>query len=283
MRQKRAKSYKKQMSVYTNTFKFRTPFQVIIDPEILITTNSQSFDILKGLARTIQSESKPMITQCCIELIYQTKNQELIDFAKSFERRKCNHKEIINPSDCIELIVNINGENKHRYIIASQDLNLRKKLRKIPGIPLIYMNRSVMVMEPLSDASKKYNENIENLKLTAGLNSKDAGKLDEIKNIQEKIGENGDDVKKSKKRKGPKEPNPLSVKKKKKVVNNDESQEKKKKPNRRRKHKKSGDGDDNEDDGKDEKIGQVESKPEEEIESRPEAEVESKVDVENSE
>ena len=55
-----------------------------------------------------------------------------------------------------------------------------------------------MVMEPLSDASKKYNENIENLKLTAGLNSKDAGKLDEIKNIQEKIGENGDDVKRVK-------------------------------------------------------------------------------------
>lgn len=283
MRQKRAKSYKKQMSVYTNTFKFRTPFQVIIDPEILITTNSQSFDILKGLSRTIQSESKPMITQCCIETIYQTKNQQLIDFAKSFERRKCNHKEIINPSDCIELIVNINGENKHRYIIASQDLNLRKKLRKIPGIPLIYMNRSVMVMEPLSDASKKYNENIENLKLTAGLNSKDAGKLDEIKDnntsVEEEKGKDGE-VKKSKKRKGPKEPNPLSVKKKKKVVNNDESQEKKKKPNRRRKHKKSGD-DDNDDD--DEKTGDVESKPEGEVELKPEEEVESKVDVENSE
>lgn len=253
MRQKRAKSYKKQMNVYTNTFKFRTPFQVIIDPEILISTNHQSFDLLKGLSRTIQSESKPMITQCCINTIYKTENQRLIDFAKGFERRKCNHKAVIDPSDCIELIVNINGENKHRYVVASQDLKLRKKLRQIPGVPLIYMNRSVMVMEPLSDSSKKFNEKIERLKLTAGLNSKDAGKLDEKKenddnnNNKEEAGD--DEQKKSKKRKGPKEPNPLSVKKKKKVNNdnnnNDSQQEKQKKPNRRRKHKKGGDNEDN--------------------------------------
>ncbi|CAI5755583.1 unnamed protein product [Candida verbasci] len=195
MRQKRAKAYKKQMNVYLYTFKFREPFQTIIDDEIILTCESASYDILKGLQRTIQSqEMKPMITQCCIESLYKTKNQKAIDIAKTFERRKCNHREPVPPIECLKSIIDINGENKHRYIVASQDLKLRQMMRKIPGVPLIYMNRSVMVMEPLSDASSEFTEKVEKDKLIAGLN--DTGKeIEEQSQV--------------KKRKGPKEPNPL--------------------------------------------------------------------------
>lgn len=132
MRQKRAKAYKKQMSVYVHAFKFREPYQIIVDNELITTCQSASFDINKGFTRTIQAENKPMITQCCIQALYDTKNQPAIDIAKSFERRKCNHREAIDPSQCIESIVNIKGQNKHRYIVASQDLQLRKKLQENP-------------------------------------------------------------------------------------------------------------------------------------------------------
>lgn len=239
MRQKRAKAYKKQMNVYHYTFKFREPYQIIVDDEIVTTCQKSSFDIHKGLTRTIQAENKPMITQCCMQALYDTKNQESINLAKTFERRKCNHREAIDPSQCIESIVNIKGQNKHRYIVASQDLQLRKKLRKIPGVPLIYMNRSVMVMEPISDVSNQYNMNYESKKLTGGLNDIEAGKLE-----KQNEGEDGDgdelEVKK-KKRKGPKEPNPLSVKKKKtdNATAASTNQEQKKKPNRRKRHGKS--------------------------------------------
>ncbi|EMG48871.1 UTP23 rRNA-processing protein UTP23 [Candida maltosa Xu316] len=233
MRQKRAKAYKKQMSVYTHTFKFREPYQIIVDNEIVSLCQTSAFDISKGFTRTIQAEHKPMITQCCIQALYDSKNQNAIDMAKSFERRKCNHREPIDPSDCILSIVDIKGENKHRYVVATQDLNLRKKLRKVPGVPLIYMNRSVMVMEPISDASRLYNEKVEKLKLTAGLNDTGAGV---VKNNEEESKEGeGEPVKK--KRKGPKEPNPLSVKKKKNTPAVSQ-EEPKKKPNRRKTNKK---------------------------------------------
>ncbi|CUM66526.1 uncharacterized protein PRCAT00004193001 [Priceomyces carsonii] len=211
MRQKRAKSYKKQMNVYLHSFKFREPFQTIVDDELILTCIKASFDLEKGLKRTVQGEVKPMITQCCIQALYDSKNQSGIDLAKKFERRRCNHplSAPLSPGKCIESITNVNGENKHRYIIASQDISLRKKLRTIPGVPLIYMNRSVMVMEPLSDVSSKFSNSVESEKLTKGLNDvKYAG-----------IAFNGEDELTSKpvtkKRKGPKAPNPLSVKKKK--------------------------------------------------------------------
>lgn len=240
MRQKRAKSYKKQMNVYLHTFKFREPFQTIVDDEIILNCQKASFDIAKGLNRTIQGETKPMITQCSIEALYKTNNQDAISIAKLFERRRCNHPPAnpIPSSECIKSIVDINGENKHRYLVASQDKLLRNKLSRVPGVPLIYMNRSVMVMEPMSEATTSYSNSFERNKLTGGLNDVEVGKI----NKQEELKTEGSEKTPTKKRKGPKEPNPLSMKKK-KTVNTDSrpSQDAKDssqpKPKRRRKHK----------------------------------------------
>lgn len=209
MRQKRAKAYKKQMNIYLHTFKFREPFQTIVDDELVLNCDKASFDLVKGLNRTIQAETKPMITQCCMQALYATDNQRAIETAKTFERRRCNHppKDPKPPAECIESIVNIDGVNKHRYIVASQSTRLRRRLRAVPGVPLIFMNRSVMVMEPASDASHRAAALQENAKLTAGLNDAKVGYVEKEEAPAEQ--------KPPKKRKGPSEPNPLSVKKKK--------------------------------------------------------------------
>lgn len=219
MRQKRAKAYKKQMNIYLHTFKFREPFQTLVDDEIVLLCHKGQFDIAKGLDRTIQAETKPMITQCCMQALYLTNNQPAIELAKTFERRRCNHniKDPKTPVDCIRSIVDIDGENKHRYIVASQSMKLRRKLRCVPGVPLVFMNRSVMVMEPASDASKRAAALSENAKLQAGLNDKKVGYVDKEEAAAE--------APLKKKRKGPSEPNPLSVKKKKKESEKVKSEE----------------------------------------------------------
>lgn len=48
---------------------------------------------------------------------------------------------------------NAGETNKHRYVIATQSQELRQKLRSIPGVPVVHMNRSVMILEPPSDAT----------------------------------------------------------------------------------------------------------------------------------
>lgn len=42
-------------------------------------------------------------------------------------------------------------ENKNRYVIATQSLELRKELRKVAGTPIIYIARSVVLLETPSD------------------------------------------------------------------------------------------------------------------------------------
>ncbi|KAG5362967.1 rRNA-processing protein [Yarrowia sp. B02] len=221
MRQKRAKNYKKQMQSYHLNFKFREPYQVLVDHDLIIECVEHKYDLLKGLQRTLQTkEVKPMITQHSLQKLFDSKNEEAIQIGKTFERRRTLHFENsaetqekklkhngqsaarkMHPSEAIYKSVVVDGSNVHRYVVATQDPSLRGRLRSIPGVPLIHMNRAIMLLEPFSPASERARQLIESSKLTSGLNA-----------VKRKAPEGEEEVKK---RKGPKAPNPLSVKKKK--------------------------------------------------------------------
>ena len=125
-----------------------------------------------------------MITQCSIHELYlqRTAAQPATDLAKTFERRKCNHREAIAGKDCIASVVGTSfligekwhedtlanpdcaGEsNKHRYVVASQSPELRQVLRRVPGVPLVHVKRSVVILEPPSDATTTAKEAVSTL------------------------------------------------------------------------------------------------------------------------
>lgn len=174
-----------------------------------------------------------MITQCSIRHLYALSGSEfprkdqVIDLAKRFERRRCNHHELEQPlseKECFEAVIIHDGENKHRYCVATQGGDIRAMLRAVPGVPLIYINRSVMIMEPMAPISAMKRERGERQKFRAGIIDTRLKASAKRKRLPEKEDEgdgevggeegDGEQEKKKKKRKGPKGPNPLSVKKK---------------------------------------------------------------------
>ncbi|KAK7694565.1 hypothetical protein QCA50_001751 [Cerrena zonata] len=207
MRQKRAKAYRKLMSLYSMSFGFRQPYQVLVDSEMCKAAISQKLDFFKQLGVVLQGEVKPMITQCCIhELYLQGKIQQpAVDLAKSFERRKCNHREPIPGDDCLLSVVVINETNKHRYVVATQSAPLRSTLRKTPAVPIVHINRSVMILEPPSDATQRAKEAMESDALGPSTSEKSKIASQERPPAEPP----------KKKKTGPKAPNPLSMKKKK--------------------------------------------------------------------
>ena len=49
--------------------------------------------------------------------------------------------------------MSLGDSNKHRYVVATQSLTLRGRLRAIPAVPLVHVTRSVMILEPPTDAT----------------------------------------------------------------------------------------------------------------------------------
>jgi len=109
----------------------------------------------------------------------------------------------------------------HRYVIATQSHPLRVSLRAIPGVPIVHINRSVMVLEPASDATLQSKERVRYAMFQTPLCTHTFTSQAELDALgpskSEKATLNAvtpqvEPVVKRKKR--PKGPNPLSVKKK---------------------------------------------------------------------
>ncbi|KAL8711921.1 MAG: hypothetical protein Q9225_007036, partial [Loekoesia sp. 1 TL-2023] len=159
----------------------------------------------------------------------------LISLAKSMERRRCNHHELDDPLSTLECLSNVidpkeSATNRNRYVVASQEEEVRRFCRGLKGVPLVYVKRSVMILEPMAEGSIGMKEGIERDKFRTGLRGKLGKRKRDSEDVQrgedkDRVGNDvangeiqgsGEKVVKKKKTHGPKGPNPLSVKKPKK-------------------------------------------------------------------
>lgn len=184
-------------------------------------TNLVVVDLLTGI----------VITQCEIRKLYAARNEpgvhEAIDLAKTLERRRCGHHpddypEPLSTQECLRSVVDPKDtlQNKHRYVVASQDQEVRRMLRGIKGVPLIYIKRSVMILEPMADESVQVRAKEERSKFRAEIKNQ-LGKrkredADDDK-ADKKTDNDSEEQKQKKKGHGPKGPNPLAVQKPKKA------------------------------------------------------------------
>ncbi|PNP77415.1 hypothetical protein FNYG_09291 [Fusarium nygamai] len=234
MRGKRSKQYRKLMEQFSQTFGFREPYQVLVDAEMVRDSSRFKMDLEPALSRTVHGKVKPMITQCEIRKLYAARNEpgvhEAIDLAKTLERRRCGHHpddypEPLSTQECLRSVVDPKDtlQNKHRYVVASQDQEVRRMLRGIKGVPLIYIKRSVMILEPMADESVQVRAKEERSKFRAEIKNQ-LGKrkredADDDEKADKKTDDNSEEQKQKKKKKGhgPKGPNPLAVQKPKKA------------------------------------------------------------------
>ncbi|KAK4201266.1 putative rRNA-processing protein [Triangularia verruculosa] len=248
---KRTKQYKKLMRSF-QMLGFREPYQLLMTSDIVLDT--MKLDLMTLFEKALSTKNlKPMITQCCIRAMY-AKNKEpgvaaAIERAKTFERRRCGHlmdEDPLTERECVMAVVDPKrkNENKFRYVVATQDEMLREKLRSVVPTPLMYVKRSVLILEPMAEASQRVRDKEEKAKFMSGIvrgtskrkreeeeeeeedEDDKSGSEDEDDKDKSKSSTQGEGGKPKKKKKnyGKKGPNPLAVKKAKKVTEGQKEQ-----------------------------------------------------------
>ncbi|KAG7292245.1 hypothetical protein NEMBOFW57_002280 [Staphylotrichum longicolle] len=164
---------------------FRQPYQLLMTSDVLLDT--VKLDLITLFEKTLSTKGlKPMITQCCIRALY-AKNA---------------------------------GPNRD-----PADEDLRDRLRSVVPTPLMYVKRSVVILEPMSSHSAQAREREERAKFMDGIiRQPQKRKREEKDSDEEGSGSEGEDEveagakdkPKKKKQYGRKGANPLSVKKSKK-------------------------------------------------------------------
>ena len=233
MRIKRKKHCDKYLAFYRNKFKIHEPYQIIVDLTFCQEALQNRVQIKDQLTRYLSGSFKLFNTSCIL-----SEGKELgpklhgaVVIAEKFETRNCGHERTIPANACLASLVK--RGNEHGLFIATQDSELRDSLRKKPGIPLLHVNHNVIVLEKPSSASVQASDKQDSKRLIS------EHERDMLKLLKKT--ENPGKIQGFRKRKGPKGPNPLSVKKKRKIEESskDKTEGTAKKRRKRNKKKKS--------------------------------------------
>ena len=227
MGRKKDKWIKKAINFYRFIFKFDSPYKIIIDGNFAAMALNKKFEMKSSLEKLLDDKVILIIPSCIFKEVQSLENKipGLLKLLSQYKIEQCQHN-ILSPTNCIRDY--IGKKNSSKYFVATQDNFLRVQLRKIPGVPLIFFEQNMLLMDKPSRVSIEASERRENLKedpkktekkiLDEKKNEISDFLLEEFKNskyYKQKQEEYKLNKLMGKIRKKAKGPNPLSVKKKK--------------------------------------------------------------------
>jgi U3 small nucleolar RNA-associated protein 24 len=110
-----------------------------------------TLDLVKSMMDCLYAEAVPCITDCVLAELEKLgpKHRVALRIARDprFKRLKCDHKGTY-ADDCL-----VERVNQHRcYLVATCDKGLKVRIRKIPGVPIMYIAQHKYVVEQLPEA-----------------------------------------------------------------------------------------------------------------------------------
>jgi U3 small nucleolar RNA-associated protein 24 len=139
-------------------FQFNTalapPYNVLVDTNFISHTIQHKLEVIPTMLDCLYAKCIPIVTDCVLAELEKLgpKYRLALRVAKDprFERVKCDHKGTYADDCLVDRVI------KHRvYIVATNDRDLKRRIRKIPGAPIMSVARGKYVIERLPDAPEK--------------------------------------------------------------------------------------------------------------------------------
>lgn len=163
MGRKKDKWIKKTLNFYKFIFKFDSPYKVIIDGNFAAMALNKKFEMKSALEKLLDSKVILTIPSCIFTEVQslESKIPGLLKLLSQYKIQQCHHG-LLSPTNCIRDY--IGNKNQSKYFVATQDNFLRMQLRNIPGVPLIFFEQNMLLMDKPSKVSIEASERRENLK-----------------------------------------------------------------------------------------------------------------------
>ena len=228
MKYKRRKSYRAHLAFFAREFDIRPPYRVLCDGNFLDVAVKRlklgAEDIARLVATVVEDEVELVTTDAVVRELGEVEGvapetKALVEMLR-LQRVGATAEEsrAETPASAIRKLVS--RRNKNRFIVATQDEDLKEELRTMPGVPIMTLQRVTVVLEEPSQASVEDWKAGERKKLQADAKALRKRKREFVVGG----GDDDDDVSALKEekevglpkpKKKAKAPNPLSVKKKK--------------------------------------------------------------------
>ena len=199
MRVNRAKQIRKHLKFYKIVCGVNLPYNVILDSNFIYAALKNKLDIRERLNKMLQipggDSASFFITKSALDELQSLgeKGAEALEFANSycvvlldteFSTEELAHDKLLAFLENMQL--NPSDHRSRSYFVASQDKDLRSVVNsRLAGVPLIYLNKVSVVLEPPSEASRKFKKRVENSKST--ISAAEQTIVNEIKTHEAKL------------------------------------------------------------------------------------------------
>ncbi|KAK2891704.1 rRNA-processing protein FCF1 homolog [Channa argus] len=126
------------------------PYHILVDTNFINFSIKAKLDIVQSMMDCLYAKCIPYITDCVMAEIEKLgmKYRVALRIAKDprFERLPCTHKGTY-ADDCL-----VQRVTQHKcYILATVDRDLKRRVRKIPGVPIMYISNHRYNIERMPD------------------------------------------------------------------------------------------------------------------------------------
>jgi len=126
------------------------PYRVLVDTNFINFSLQNKLELMSGMMDCLYAKCIPCITSCVLAELEKLgpRYRLALRVARDprFERLTCTHSGTY-ADDCIVQ----RATTARCYIVATCDRELRRRIRKIPGVPLMYIVRRRYAIERLPD------------------------------------------------------------------------------------------------------------------------------------
>mmetsp|Transcript_24998 Transcript_24998/g.25610 ORF Transcript_24998/g.25610 Transcript_24998/m.25610 type:complete len:200 (+) Transcript_24998:26-625(+) len=136
---------------FTHNTQLGPPYHVLVDTNFINFSIKNKLEVYKSMMDCLLAKCIPCITDCVMAELEKlgSKYRLALRLAKDprFERLPCNHPGTY-ADDCL-----CHRVQQHRcYIVATCDKDLKRRIRKIPGVPIMYINSRKYSIERMPEA-----------------------------------------------------------------------------------------------------------------------------------
>ncbi|CAG9533842.1 unnamed protein product [Cercopithifilaria johnstoni] len=201
MKVKRYKRAKRIISIYRHNFSLESPYKVLLDGTFAMAALQNKINLREQMPKYLNAEVDMRVTSCVLKELEKLGSTlyGALHICKQFDIELCPHRPVRTAVECIKHMAR-RMKRGITCFFATQDNELMEALKQIPGIPVLFIKYNAILIDRPSQATI---QEIERPK----------DQLLEINELKKTVF--GEGEKPKRRRKGPKGPNPLSVKKKK--------------------------------------------------------------------
>lgn len=146
------------MNFFRLNYGLQPPFSVLLDPEFIQTSLLKKVFAKTALAELLGGPAVLVVTRC-VTASLRAGGDPLAGaalMAKRLQHQECAHDHPIDPHECCYSLLLGQEERQKKLCLASQDPAFRKRARTIPGVPILHIYNTTVILDPPSTASAKH-------------------------------------------------------------------------------------------------------------------------------